>query len=501
MASPKHNPNSLHFVMFPLMAPGHMIPIIDMSKLIARHDIAVTIITTPINASRLRPTINRAIELDSLDIRLLQLEFPPTEDSIPDGCENIDMLPSLSLAYEFIRAIKKLQKPIEMLLQELNPMPSCIISDMGFGWTNELAKKFNVPRIVFHGFCCFSLLCLHNLEANNVVGSICSETEPFVIPDLPDKIVTTKAKLPNSVKLNSSEMYTSRQSMRQAEKESFGILVNSFKELEPEYYERYREAKGKSVWCVSPVSLCSRDDLDTSDRGNKSAITRDQCLKWLDLQNPNSVVYACLGSLCNLAASQMMELAFGLEASKWPFILILRGGYDSHKLDKLMNVDGYEERVEGRGLIIRGWAPQVLILSHFSVGGFLTHCGWNSTLEGLTAAVPMVTCPMFAEQFLNEEYVVTVLKVGTRVRKLVSIQGEVETEISEVKRDEVRRAVELVMNEEGEGKEMRARAMRFGQMARKAVDDKRSSEIDLRSMIQEVVKYIEKQKQEHKSMI
>ncbi|KAK9733391.1 hypothetical protein RND81_04G065100 [Saponaria officinalis] len=487
MASSKSNTQNLHFIMFPLMAPGHMIPVIDMSILIAKHGITVSIITTPINVSRLQPTINRAIEVYSLDIRLVQLAFPPTEDGIiPEGCENIDMLPSLNLAYDFIRVVNKLQEPVEKFLKEVNPRPSCIISDMGFAWTNELAKKFNIPRIVFHGFCCFSLLCLHNLEKKDFLASISSETEPFVIPDLPDKIVTTKAKLPNSVKLNSSELYNWRQFNKQAEKESFGIVVNSFKELELEYFNRYKEAKGKSVWCLGPVSLCTRDNLD---RGNKAAITREQCLKWLDLRNPNSVIYVCLGSLCNLAALQMMELALGLEATKRPFILTFRGGYDLNEVENLIKEDGFEERVKGKGLIIRGWAPQVLILSHSSVGGFLTHCGWNSTLEGLTAAVPMVTCPMFAEQFLNEEYVVGVLKVGTRVRN----------EISEVKRDGVRKAVELVMSDEGEGKEMRARALKFRVMARKAVEEKGSSDMDLRSMIQEVVHYIEKQKQQQKS--
>ena len=71
--------------------------------------------------------------------------------------------------------------------------------------------------------------------------------------------------------------------------------------------------------------------------------------------------------------------------------------------------------MEGKGLIIRGWAPQFLILDHEPVGGFVTHCGWNSILEGVTAGVPMVTWPMSGEQFYNEKLVTQVLEIGIGV--------------------------------------------------------------------------------------
>ena len=71
--------------------------------------------------------------------------------------------------------------------------------------------------------------------------------------------------------------------------------------------------------------------------------------------------------------------------------------------------------MKGKGLIIRGWAPQVLILDHEAVGGFMTHCGWNSTIESIAAGVPMVTWPLYAEQFCNEKLVKDVLKIGVDV--------------------------------------------------------------------------------------
>ena len=113
---------------------------------------------------------------------------------------------------------------------------------------------------------------------------------------------------------------------------------------------------------------------------------------------------------------------------------------------KWISEEGFEERTKGRGLIIRGWAPQVLILSHPSIGGFLTHCGWNSTLEGISAGVPMITWPLFADQFLNEKLVTQVLKIGVSVGMEVPMKfGEEEKTGVLVKKEDIKRAICIVM--------------------------------------------------------
>jgi UDP:flavonoid glycosyltransferase YjiC (YdhE family) len=84
-------------------------------------------------------------------------------------------------------------------------------------------------------------------------------------------------------------------------------------------------------------------------------------------------------------------------------------------MEKWLLGDGFEERVKGRGLLIRGWASQVLILSHPAIGGFLTHCGWNLTLERICGGIPMITMPLFDERFFNEKLIVQVLEIGVRV--------------------------------------------------------------------------------------
>ena len=142
---------------------------------------------------------------------------------------------------------------------------------------------------------------------------------------------------------------------------------------------------------------------------------------------------------------------------------------------------GFEKRKEGKGLILRDWAPQVLILDHEAVGGFVTHCVWNSTLEGVTARVPMVTWPLSAEQFYNEKLVTQVLKIGVDVgvRQWIGVVGD------SIKKDAIERAVKRIMVGE-ETKEMRGRAKVLGEMAKRAVEEGGSSYSDLNALIEEL---------------
>jgi UDP-glucosyl transferase 73C len=213
----------------------------------------------------------------------------------------------------------------------------------------------------------------------------------------------------------------------------------------------------------------------------------NQCLKWLDSWPPSSVIYACLGSLNRLTPPQLMELGLGLEASNKPFIWVLRGSYKSQEMENLLLEDGFEERVKGRGLIIHGWAPQVLILSHPAIGGFLTHCGWNSSLEGICAGVPMMTWPMFAEQFLNEKLIVQILEVGVRVGvELALTWGEEEKFGVAVKRENVEEAVEKIMGEGEEREERRERARKLADMAKKAIKEGGSSFLNITLLLQDI---------------
>ncbi|KAG5072670.1 hypothetical protein AAZX31_03G167500 [Glycine max] len=481
--------NNPHFILFPLMAQGHIIPMMDIARLLAHRGVIVTIFTTPKNASRFNSVLSRAIS-SGLQIRLVQLHFPSKEAGLPEGCENFDMVTSIDMVYKMFNVINMLHKQAEEFFEALTPKPSCIISDFCIPWTAQVAQKHCIPRISFHGFACFCLHCMLMVHTSNVCESTASESEYFTIPGIPDQIQVTKEQIPMMISNSDEEMKHFREQMRDADIKSYGVIINTFEELEKAYVRDYKKVRNDKVWCIGPVSLCNQDNLDKVQRGNHASINEHHCLKWLDLQPPKSAVYVCFGSLCNLIPSQLVELALALEDTKKPFVWVIREGNKFQELEKKwISEEGFEERTKGRGLIIRGWAPQVLILSHPSIGGFLTHCGWNSTLEGISAGVPMITWPLFADQFLNEKLVTQVLKIGVSVGMEVPMKfGEEEKTGVLVKKEDIKRAICIVMDDDGEeSKDRRERATKLSEIAKRAVEKEGSSHLDMTLLIQDIM--------------
>ncbi|KAL5807428.1 hypothetical protein ACOSQ4_030161 [Xanthoceras sorbifolium] len=424
--------NQLHFVLFPYMAQGHMIPMIEIARLLAKRSVIITIVTTPHNAARFKKIL----------------------------AQNFDLMPSLGLAFNFFTATEMLQEPVEKLFDELKPRPNCRISDMCLPYTAHIASKFNIPRIGFHGVGCFCLLCLHNTRVFNVLESINSESEYIVIPSLPDKVEFTKPQIDI--------------------------------ELEPSYVKEYSKVKDGKVWCIGPVSLYNKDYLDKAQKGKMASIDEYLILKWLDSQDLNSVLYACLGSLCNLIHAQLIELGLGLEASKRPFIWIIREGDNSKELQKW----AMKSIFWTCHLVIWGWAPQVLILLHPAIGGFLTHCGWNSSLEGICAGLPLLTWPLFGDQFCNEKLLVQILKTSVRVGvENPTPWGEEEKVGVLIKREDVKAAVEKLMDEEDkEAQERRERARELGKLANRAVEEGGSSYLNIELLLQDIINQIHSRK-------
>ncbi|WRX24613.1 UDP-glucuronosyl/UDP-glucosyltransferase - like 10 [Theobroma cacao] len=444
--------DQLHFVLIPLMSPGHLLPMTDMARLLAEHGVIVSIVTTPLNTIRFKSTIERAVE-SGLHIRLLQLQFPSDPLGLPEGCENMDQLPSRDLIKNFFKAASMLQQPFEQLFNELQPRPSCIISEVSK--VHETMSKF----------------------------------ESFLVPGLPHRIELTKAKLPENLNPGSNDLTNMRSNIRAVELIADGIVVNTFEELESEYVKEYKSVKGDNVWCIGPLSACNKLNSDKAERGQKASIDDNQCLKpWLDSKKPGSVIYACLGSISGLTTWQLVELGLGLEASNQAFIWVIRGGKKSEGLEKWIAEEGFEERVKDRGLIIGGWAPQIWILSHPAIGGFLTHCGWNSTMEGICAGVPIVACPLFAEQFLNEKLVVEVLGIGASVGVEAAVAWGMEDKFGLLmKREQVKQAIDKVMDKGNPGEERRKRAKELGMRATKAIEEGGSSYQNMEMLIKFVL--------------
>jgi hypothetical protein len=256
------------------------------------------------------------------------------------------------------------------------------------------------------------------------------------------------------------------------ERRAAGVVTNSFYELEPLYHEAYQKKIGKKVWSIGPMFLCNTDMSAMAVRGDKPSVDEKHCLQWLDSMKPGSVLYVSFGSMPCTVLSQIKEIALGLEASRNPFIWVIKPDDKacSSEIDKFMAAYRFDERIRGRGFVIQGWAPQATILTHPSVGGFMTHCGWNSTVEGISSGVPMITWPHCAEQFLNEKLILDSLKIGVSLG-VQSIAKRMEArEISVVKQGQIEKAVLKLMGAGTDAEERRMRAQELKQKATQAIN-------------------------------
>ena len=328
-----------------------------------------------------------------------------------------------------------------------------------------------------------TISCRYIIARDNLLEHVEDENELINFPGFPTPLQLTKEKCPGSLSVYGLEQI--RKNIYEEEMRSSGVVINSFQELETLYIESFEHITGKKVWTVGPMCLCNQDINAMAARGNKASMDEAQCLRWLDSMKPGSVTFVSFGSLACTAPRQLVELGLGLEASKKPFVWVIKAGDKFPQVEEWL-AEGFEERVKDRGLIIRGWAPQVLILWHKAIGGFMTHCGWNSTIEGICAGIPMITWPHFAEQFVNERLVVDVLKTGVEVGvKAVTHWRQEQTEVT-VTRDAVEKAVSKLMDGGEAAEEMRTRAKEFGVKARKALEEGGSSYNNINILIQEM---------------
>lgn len=466
----------LHILLLPIIAHGHMIPMIDMAKLFTSRGLKTTIISTPAFADPIRKAQD-----SGFDIGLEIVNFPPEGSDLPPHMVSLDQMTG-ELIPKFVKALSLLQEPVESLLREIRP--DALVSDTFLTWSVDSAKRMGIPRMAFLGTSYFAMCALEQMNRYKPYKDLESDSDSFDVPEFPNGLSLVRSQVNRADMVeegNKDEFSKMVEQMWEANWRSFGVLVNSFYELEPDYADYYRNVLGRKAWHVGPLLMSSSGGTEEKAlRGKKSAIDAHECLAWLDSKMPNSVVYVCFGSMTSFTPSQLREKAIGLEASGQNFIWVLR--------QKVENEDwlpeGFESRTKGKGLIIRGWAPQVLILDHPAIGAFVTHCGWNSTLEGVTAGVPMVTWPVFAEQFLNEKLVTNVLRTGVSVGNKKWMQNESEGVSSEA----VAKAIKDVMLGE-EGVEMRKRAKYLKKMAQKAVEEGGSSYQDLNLLIEELGVY------------
>ncbi|CAL5072163.1 unnamed protein product [Urochloa decumbens] len=280
------------------------------------------------------------------------------------------------------------------------------------------------------------------------------------VPPMPASYLMREALLDPDTEIYKAMM----EAMRRNAEDADGVLVNTFASLEPRAVEALRgpqllppaAAGGERrtpppVYCVGPLVAAGTEGEDK----------KHECVAWLDTQPDRSVVFLCFGSIGAVthSAEQIRNIAAGLWSSGHRFLWVVRAplpvGSDGERLfDPRADADldallpaGFLEGTEGRGLVVKHWAPQVEVLRHRATGAFVTHCGWNSALEGITAGMPMLCWPMYAEQKMNK--VVMVEEVGVGVEMAGWEKGMVTAE-------EVEAKVRLVMETE-EGEKLRER--------------------------------------------
>jgi hydroquinone glucosyltransferase len=333
-----------------------------------------------------------------------------------------------------------------------------------------VAEEIGVPRYVFYTSSLMSLASLlHAPElARTTTGKCRDLPEPVRLPGC---ITLRGADLVDPLQDRANPVYALIVDLGLDYLRADGFIVNTFDDLEHDTLVSFQDLCDKDVYppayAVGPFVRSCSDEA-----------AKHRCMEWLDGQPDGSVLYMCFGSGGALSSRQMAELAAGLEASGQRFLWVVRlpsdkdssAGYfgtASHGDDPLSYLpEGFAERTGGRGLALAQSAPQVEILNHRAVGGFLSHCGWNSWLEAVAAGVPILAWPLFAEQRIN-----TVKLSSEGAGVALRLRAREDTGDGMVPREEVAAAArELMAGENGAVARKKAHELRVGAEKAAAAD-------------------------------
>ncbi|KAF5751386.1 putative Glycosyltransferase [Tripterygium wilfordii] len=450
-------------IFVPVPGPTHLVSTIEFAKLLLDRDdqICITILLMKVSLEDISTSLtdsNPRIQL----VRLPQLEPPPA-----------DLLRKSFEAY-FTTFVESHVELVRTIVSEIVSSRSesdsvrvvGLVVDFFCVSMIDVAKELDLPSYIFlttnAGFLSL-MLYLPTRHSEN--SSEFHDSDPellisgFVNP-VPPRVLLEAVH-------NKDGGYAAFVKLAQKFKEAKGIIVNTFTELEPTMLNSF-SASGTGTPSVYPVGpIVQTKGIPNSD------LDRVQCekmMKWLDGQPDSSVVFLCFGSIGGFGAPQVKELALGLENSGLRFLWSLRlprplneePGSGPYTKPEEMLPDGFLDRIEGKGLILSGWVPQMAVLSHKAVGGFVSHCGWNSISESLWCGVPIATWPLYAEQKLNAFIMVKELGLAVELRGNRDL----------VMADEVERAVRCLMDGDNE---VREKVRRMSEMAKNAVMEGGSS--------------------------
>ncbi|CAN6205035.1 unnamed protein product [Urochloa humidicola] len=453
----KYSDHRIHILVLPYPSQGHINPLFHFAKLLAGHGsgvrctLAVTRFVATSSASRpATGSVHLAVFSDGCD------------DVGPDGIGGhrgpyFDRLNAAGpdSVDALLRSESELGRPVHV-----------VVYDAFLPWAQGVARRRGAACAAFLTQTCAVDALYTHLRAGRIPPPPVTREEELPpeldgmparlkLADLPTFMVD-KNRPPGLLELLMNQ-FVGLETVDQ-------VLVNSFYDLEPQEADYLASTLGaKTVGPTMPsVYLDNRLPNDASCGIHLHIPKTSESKAWLDAHPSLSVVYVSFGSLASLSSKQMAEIAEGLNNSGKPFLWVVR----SKETSKLPA--NFADKVKGKGLIVP-WCSQLEVLAHPSVGCFLTHCGWNSTLEAIAAGVPIVAMPHWSDQPTNAKYVQDVWRVGVRV--LPDSEGV-------MRREEVEVCVRQVM--EGEmGKEFKMRALEWSKKAKKAMSKGGSSDINI----------------------
>ncbi|KAK1438919.1 hypothetical protein QVD17_04732 [Tagetes erecta] len=425
-----------HVLVIPYPAQGHVIPTMELAQRLVEQGVKVTFINTEVNH---KLVTSNCLDKDGFG-DLIQMV------SIPDGLEPWEDRSDIGkLTLSIIQTMPaKLQKLIETINKKEDSKVTCVIADDCMGWAIRVANKMGINTAAFWPASVAtlaSMLSFQKLIDDGIINKNGVPLKDHTI-QLSETMPPIKSKNLGWVCfLDTATIEASFHIVKEAEEASRlteWFICNSTTELEAAAFGMYPQ-----LLPIGPL-LASNRLADQTGHFWKEDPT---CLTWLDQQQPCSVIYIAFGSFTIFNKTQFEELALGLELSNKPFLWVVRPGMT--KETEIDFPDGYAERVGSRGRIV-SWAPQQKVLAHPSVACFVSHCGWNSTLEGVTNGVPFLCWPYFADQFHNETYICDIWKTGLGLEKDeagIITRGEIKGKVEQLLGDETYKAKALDIKE------------------------------------------------------
>ncbi|KAI3940013.1 hypothetical protein MKW98_029789 [Papaver atlanticum] len=457
-----------HVVIFPTPGMGHLIPLTELAKqLVHHHNFSITLILPTIGP----PSMAMKSVLDQLPETISYILLSPV--SLDDQPKDAKGETRISIA--MVRSLPYLSEELKRITS--SKRVAAFVIDLFGTDAFDVANEFGIPPYIFFPCNANVLQLLLNLSSlhESYSGEFKDLPQPLCLPGCVP-MPGTELIPPLQDKKDDAYMWFLHHARRYSLAE--GILVNTFVDLESSVLKELMAEKQPgmpTIYPVGPITSRSSIDKDFDDASG--------CLQWLDNQPLESVLYVSFGSFGFLSYEQMIELAYGLEMSGHRFLWVVKcpaAATIDASLSKQMSTDpfdflpdGYLHRINGLGFLVPLWAPQIQILNHGSTGGFLSHSGWNSTLESIVCGKPMITWPLYAEQRMNA--VMLVEDIGVAVRPKPDENGL-------IGREEISRVVKILMGG-GEGKSLRDKTRKLKEGAARVLSEDGSSNISFLEVV------------------